>query len=426
MNSLQRIQPPVFPVQKVIMPEAGSFNLNNGIPVYMIDAGTEDIMRLEFTFKAGMIKENIPLVASTTNQMLSEGSIRYSSEELNKLFDFYGAFLNPYFEKDRAGVIVYFLNKHIEKVLGLMKELIFNPVFPENELNALMQKRLRWYLVNREKVQNMATEQFFESIFGKNHPYGHQVKEQDFEKVNTSQLKDFHSKFYSPDNAAIIVSGRIHPRIIDLLNNNFGDLSSKNIQPNEPNYKLEGTGQKEKHIIKKNALQTAVRIGSATINKRHIDYTGLKILNSILGGFFGSRLMKNIREEKGYTYGISSAISSFDFAGYKVISTEVAPKNLKNTIDEIFKEIKLLQEVPVSHEELSVVRNYMTGEMVRMFDGPFAIAESFKSVWEFGLDNSYYFRLSEKILNISPDEITELAVKYYKIDELYQVTAGLK
>jgi zinc protease len=150
----------------------------------------------------------------------------------------------------------------------------------------------------------------------------------------------------------------------------------------------------------------------------------LKVLDSILGGYFGSRLMKNIREEKGYTYGISSTVSSLDLTGYKIISTEVAHKNSRKAIDEIYKEIKLLQTVKVTKDEMAVVRNYMSGEMLRMFDGPFALAESFKSAWEFGLDNNYYYRLAEKIKSIDPDEIINLARTYYNLDELYEITVG--
>jgi predicted Zn-dependent peptidase len=188
MDNLQRIQPPVFPVEKVVIPEAKSVRLNNGVPVYLIEAGTEDIMRIEFTFRAGQVKEFKPLLASTCNMMLSEGSQNFSSEELNRLLDYYGVFLNQSAEKDSAGIILFFLNKHIEKVLELSREILFRPAFPEPELNALMKKRLSWYLVNREKVQNLAMDQFFESLFGKNHPYGYQVYAQDFENINPAFL----------------------------------------------------------------------------------------------------------------------------------------------------------------------------------------------------------------------------------------------
>ncbi len=425
MNSL-RIQPPVFPVEKISIPDTKFAHLNNGVPVYLIEAGTEDIMRMEFTFKAGQVKEFIPLLASTTNMMLTEGSVNYSSEELNRLLDYYGVFSNTGSEKDRAGIVLFFLSKHIDKVLELSREILFNPVFPETELHSLLNKRLRWYLVNREKVNNLANDQFYESIFGKQHQYGHKIDETDFERISQALVADFHTKYYTPANMAVIISGRIHNKSIELLNHYFGGLDTKNIYYEETENVLKGEKRKKVHITKKEAVQVAIKIGSSTINKRHPDYQGLKILDSVLGGYFSSRLMKNIREEKGFTYGISSSVTSLDLAGYKVISTEVDKKNLQKTIDEIYKEIALLQKTPVGKEEMSIVRNYMSGEMLRMFDGPFALAESFKSIWEFGLDNSYYYNFAEKIRTIEPDEITELARTYYNIDDLYQVTAGLK
>lgn len=424
MNDLQRIQPPVFPVEKVVIPEAKSYFLNNGVPVYTIEAGTEEIMRLEFIFKAGQVKESIPLLASTCNMMLSEGSENYSSEELNGMLDYYGVFLNQYADKDSAGVVLFFPNKHIRKVIELSKEILYHPVFPYPELNSLMKKRFRWYLVNREKVQNLAIDKFFESLFGNDHPYGHQIVESDFENLTPSILSEFHTKYYTPENMTVVISGKIHNSTEELLNSYIGNIISGEKETGESVKLIKSDKLKRVHISKPGMVQTAIRIGSASINKRHTDYPGLKILDSILGGYFGSRLMKNIREEKGYTYGISSSLSSLDLSGYKVISTEVGQKNCQKTIDEIHKEIKLLQNVLVKEDEMAIVRNYMSGEMVRMFDGPFALAESFRSVWEFGLDNSYYYRLAEKIKTIDSNEIIELARTYYNIEDLYEITVG--
>jgi predicted Zn-dependent peptidase len=424
MNSLQRIQPPVFPIEKVEIPEAKSYKLSNGVPVYTIEAGTEEVMRLEFIFRAGQVKESLPLLASTCNTMLSEGSVNYSSEELNRMLDYYGVFLNQSAEKDSAGIVLFFPNKHIQKVLELSHEILYHPVFPEPELTSLMKKRLRWYLVNREKVQNLAIDQFFESLFGKNHPYGRQVIETDFENITPALLSNFHTKYYTPENMAVIISGKIHNMTADLLNSYFGNIIRGFMKTEEPVGIIKSEKTKSVHISKPGMVQTAIRIGSATINKRHPDYPGLKILDSVLGGYFGSRLMKNIREEKGYTYGISSSLSSLDLSGFKVISTEVGRKNCQKTIDEIYSEIRLLQNLRVKEDEMAVVRNYMSGEMVRMFDGPFALAESFRSAWEFGLDNSYYYRLAEKIKTIDADEIIELARTYYNIEELYEITVG--
>ena len=267
-------------------------------------------------------------------------------------------------------------------------------------------------------------DQFFESVFGKRHPYGYQLTEHDFNNFNPALLMDFHTKYYTPENMAVIVSGRIPGNTVELLNQYFGDITPKKIYSAESTDILKGEKKKRIHINKSGTVQSAIRIGSATITKRHPDYPGLKMLDAILGGYFGSRLMKNIREEKGYTYGIRSSVTSLDLTGYKVISTEVNKNNCQNAIDEIYNEIGLLQREPVNKAELEVVRNYMAGEMLRMFDGPFALAESFRSAWEFGLDSSYYLRLAEKIKTIDPDEIILLANTYYNTDDLYEVTAG--
>ncbi|MFH0842687.1 MAG: pitrilysin family protein [Bacteroidota bacterium] len=417
-------KPPVVPVSPGRIPEAVSAGLDNGIPVYLIEAGTEEVMRIDFTFDAGQSMDNLPLISSTVNMMLTEGSENYTASRLNRILDFHGTFYNQYSEKDRAGIVIFFMSRHTEKILELSREMLFMPVFPETEFRALMKKRLRWYLVNRDKVSNLAMDQFYESIFGKDHPYGRQVVHSDFNNLNTELLRGFHSRFYSPGKMAIIISGRIHKDIVSLLNRYFGSLRLRSGKTPDKRAGFRQTDVRKVHIAKKGAVQTAIRIGSPSISKLHPDYPGVKVLDVILGGYFNSRLMKNIREEKGLTYGIHSIITSLILSGFKVISTEVSKKSTQIAINEIYKEIEILQRVPVEREELEIVRNFMLGEMVRMFDGPFALAESFRSVWDFGLDNSYYYNLASKIKSIEPDEITALAKTYYRIDDLYQVTAG--
>jgi zinc protease len=399
-------------------------NLKNGIPVYMIDSGTEEIERIEFSFGAGNTFETKPLLSSTTNFMLSEGTEKYKSTQISKMLDTWSAFSHPYTERDRAGIVIFFLNRHIDKILDIAAQILFYPVFPSPELKLLMKKRYRKFLVEKDKVYRLAADQFFESLFGNQHPYGRKTLPGDFEKMNCEILRDFHSTFYRPQNMAIFVSGKIHKDIVHLLNIYFGEIAIPPATIKTTSGFPSRQNDRIIHVAKKGAIQSAIRIGAPSINKRHDDYQGLKVLNVILGGYFGSRLMKNIREDKGYTYGINSSLVSLNLAGYISISTEVSKKFTRNAIDEIYKEIRRLQSEPVNKEELSVVRNYMLGELVRMFDGPFASAESFRSAWEFGFDNSYFRRFADRIKSINPDELMALAQKYYNIDDLYEVTAG--
>jgi zinc protease len=421
-----RVQPPVIPSGEISIPEASHFNLSNGADAFLLEAGTGDVVRIEFIFPAGQIREYLPLISSTTNLMLQEGSENYSASELHEQIDFYGAFIHLYSERDRAGLVVFSLNRHVAKILELSREILFRPVFPAEELRALMRKRLQWFRINREKMQNLAMDNFFEMIFGKKHQYGRQITEEDFGRIFPAMLADFHKAFYRPEEMTIIVSGKIPPVTRQILEDEFGKLSAPEVYREEYSTAIMGAARKKKHIEKPGSVQTAIRIGSPTINKRHPDYPGLKITDTILGGYFGSRLMRNIREEKGYTYGIRSGVSSLELSGYKIISTEVGSMYLEDSLHEIYNEIRKLQGEFTEKEELDSVRNYMLGEMIRMFDGPFSLAESFKSAWEFGLGSSYYYRFIEKIRTIDADEIKSLASTYYNIDDLYQVTAGSK
>ncbi|NMC39350.1 MAG: insulinase family protein [Bacteroidales bacterium] len=424
MSAKGRIAPLINPVSRFTPAPVKNIFLGNGIPVFLIEGGTEEVMRIEFVLKAGQVMESIPLQASSTNMMLTEGSVKYTSEEIKTLLDNYGIFYHLYSEKDTGGLIFYVLSKHTEKVFELASEILFNPVFPEKEFGVMMNKRLRWFLVNREKVQTLASERFFEALFGKEHPYGKPVTEKDYEMLNTGHLRNFFSDFYTPANMSIIISGKICENLQEILERHLGEKFPGSPPETSAEHYFNGSPEKKIYILKQGAIQSAIRIGSATINKRHPDYPGLKVLNTILGGFFGSRLMKNIREDKGYTYGIQSSAASLNLSGYKVISAEVSNKITQYAIDEIYREIRLLQKEPVRSEEMELVRNYMSGEMVRMFDGPFATAESFKAIWEFGLSVNYYSQFADTIMTITPDELLHLANKYYNTEDLYEVIAG--
>ncbi len=414
-----------MPVGPVRIPEAECFLLSNNVPVYTINSETEDIVRLEFIFRAGQTRENLPLLASFTNAMLTEGSASHTSEALMGRLDYYGAYISLYSDKDQAGLIVITLNRHAAKVISLVREILFNPVFPAKELNNLIKKRLQWYRINRERVQALAMERFLESVFGGSHPYGRKITEDDFGRIEPHLLADFHSRHYNPGNLSVVASGRISGNLVSILDKYFGNIKSRNTVAGEPAAAISGKSPARSVLKKRGAVQNSVRIGSSSINKRDTDYQGLKIVTTILGGYFGSRLMKNLREEKGLTYGVRSDLSSFDVSGLFIISAEINRENTGRAVDEIYNEIRILQSIPVEEQELNVVRNFMLGEMVRMFDGPFARAESFKALLLFGLGTEYYYRFAEKIKSISPDEITELARTYYKTDELHEIIAGM-
>ncbi|HOK26022.1 MAG TPA: pitrilysin family protein [Bacteroidales bacterium] len=424
MKTQKSDRPPVNPINIEFISQPEKIILSNKVPVYFIKGGNEEITKIDFVFRAGFTAEEIPLQSSTTARMLTEGSEHMTASEINHELDYYGITFNAASDRDSTIISAIFLNRHFTKALELLKEIIFSPRFPEDEFKTLMNRRLQWFLINREKVSTIATEYFFESVFGKSHPYGLRLNAEDFSRIKPAHLRNFHSRYYIPQEMTLFVSGKTPTGVIEHLENYVGSIvhypADRKKSPPLP------YGEKKRNLFipKEGAVQSAIRIGSQTIKRSNPDFSSLLIVNTLLGGYFGSRLMKNLREEKGYTYGISSYLVSLDLAGYLLIATEVGKKYTQKAVKEIFKEIKILQKEPVKDKELEMVKNYMLSDLVRMFDGPFATAESFRLVWESGMDMSYFQTLAQKIKSITPDEIIHIARSYYDTGELYTVIAG--
>jgi zinc protease len=167
-------------------------------------------------------------------------------------------------------------------------------------------------------------------------------------------------------------------------------------------------------------------VGKFWVPKSHPDFHALSVLVTILGGYFGSRLMANIREEKGYTYGIGSFVLSLKHVSYLVISTEVGNEYVELTLKEIAIEMKKLQTEPVSENELETVKSYLLGEFLRDFDGPFALSGSFKAINDFDLDYSFYDRYLTVLRNLTSGELMQLAQQYLNPEDFYTVVAGSK
>ena len=418
-------QPEFKKFEKIDFIETKKSNLQNGIEVYSINAGSEEVIKLDLLFEAGVWYQKAPLVASFTNALLREGSKNYSSAEISERLDFYGAYLHAYVEKDLACVSLYCQNKHFEKTIEIFADIIKNPLFVEEELNILLNKRREQFLVDSEKVKVIASKNFQQVLFGKSHPYGKHAGLEDFANFERKMLLEFYNDYYTSGNCKIIVSGFIEERILKLLDENLGRNEWNRKTLSYKNDILISTTPEQLHLFEKeDSVQSAIRVGKLLFNKTHPDIMGMHLLNMVLGGYFGSRLMTNIREDKGYTYGIGSFIVSLKHSGYFAISTETGSEYTSKTIEEIAREIKKLQKEKISSSELERVKNHFLGDLTRSFDGPFEMADSFKSLLEYNLDYNYINKLIEVIKSTSPNELLELANKYLNFDTMKIVVAG--
>lgn len=416
------IAPEYNPVQKLNLVSPHTIKLDNEIPMYYFNAGSQDVLRIEVLLKAGSRYQSAPLIAHIANNMLNEGTKSHSAAQIAETFEYYGAYIHTECDLDNASVVLYLQNKHLATLLPLMLELLTEAIFPEHELEIYLENAKQKYLVNQQKVNYLARKHFAHALYGES-TYGFMVTEEHYNNVEHSLLFDFYKQYYCAENMSLIVSGKVGENELNQINNIFSKIIKTNTAIKStldiPSYKAN-----KNHISKKDAVQNAIRIGKVLFNKTHEDYFDFQVLNTVLGGYFGSRLMSNIREDKGYTYGIGSAIVSLEDSGYFFISTEVGADVSNAATEEIYKEINLLINETVSDEELSLVKNYLSGTLLRSLDGPFALAEKFKSAHTFGFDMNYYNNMLKHIHAITPARIQQLAKTYLQPDTLTEVVVG--
>lgn len=424
MSQLNRKSAPIInPISTIpfILPE--KWNLSNGIPVWSLKAGSQELVKIDFIFDAGSWYQSQNLVAGLSNAFLNQGSTKYTAQEIAEVFDSRGAYLQLSADQQFGNVSILTLTKYLNDILNVTADIIKHPTFPEKEVATHIAKRKQQFIVENNKVKTLALKKFTQVLFGKGHPYANTNTINDFDKLTREDVRLFHSENYRFNRCKIVVAGNFDNSLNSLLDAYFGDHFNDG-DTIQPAHKPQPAVEKQHFIKKDDAVQSAVRIGKQLVNRDHPDFHGLSILTTILGGYFGSRLMANIREEKGYTYGIGATIVTFQHASYITISTEVGTDVCKQAVAEIYSEIEKLIHEPVQAEELDVVKNYLMGDMLRNFDGVFALSGSLRTLVESALDYSHYETYIDELKNITPERLQWLAQLYFQPDSWYEVVAG--
>ena len=423
---IDRAVAPVYgEVENIELIRAKPLVLANGLKLFSIDGGEQDLVRIEFIFSNSNYDPAKPLQTFATNTMLNDGTSELSSTQIADKIDYYGAFLQTEYANDHSTVTLFTLNKHLANTLPIVKAIISDSIFPQVELDTLIRNQKQKLSVSLEKNDFLSRKTFSHVLFGDT-LYGYDIAATDYDKLSRDQLSAYFKLAYQPKNCTVIISGKVNEDTITLIDKHFGSDWDNSVDVKENEFKFAmGSGQ-EHFLERADALQSAIRIGQVSINRKHADFPGLQVLNTIFGGYFGSRLMANIREDKGFTYGIGSALVSMKNTGYFFIASEVGAEVCSATLTEIEKEITLLKEQPVTEGELALVRNYMLGSMLGSLENALSHADKFKNVYFSGLDYDYYKNYINTVRNIGPAEVQALANQYLNFNSFEKVIVGKK
>lgn len=399
------------------------FRLSNGVEVYNVQAGTEEVVQIEWVFKAGNWFEEKKLVASATNFLIKNGTVKKSAFEINEFVDFYGAYLNRSCYNETAVVSLHCLTKQLAFILPLVQEIFLEATMPEEELLIYKQNMKQRLAVNLKKCDFVAGRKIDALLFGERHPYGVYSEMNDYDALQREELLDYYNAFYKNGHCTIFSAGILPSNYQDLLNKYFGALPLNKNEIKNIIHPIVPSSEKKWNILNDvEGVQGAIRIARACPLPTDPVFPKLQVLNVLFGGFFGSRLMTNIREDKGYTYGIYSYLMNHIHASAILISTEAGRDVCEATIKEVYHEMEQLRLHEVGKEELLLVKNYLIGTLLGDLDGPFHIIGRWKNLILHGMNESHFNYYVDVIKSIEPKELKQLAEQYLDPNDYYELT----
>ncbi|TAE68498.1 MAG: insulinase family protein [Bacteroidetes bacterium] len=422
---LDRKTPPPFQtIENINILPMQTKTLSNGVKFHSLSVGKQEIIKFEIVFFAGTNYENTKSLASSTAKMLFAGTKKYNANQINEFFDNFGAYHEVNVDLKHTTISIFVLRKYLKNVLPFLVEILEETNFPIDEWQIEQKKSIQNLILNLEKTNFLARQYFREKLFGENHSFGKKTTTKDIENLTIDDLKKYFKNYFQNKYFEIFLTGSFDEQETNLIDNLFSvmPIDSKPTENiwNQPNTDL----NKEFYLDMSDKMQTSFCMGNILFNQKHQDYLQMRILSTIFGGYFGSRLMKNIREEKGYTYGISSQVVPLVDTGYFVILADVKKEFYQNVLTEIHKEAKILQTELVSEAELSTVRNYLLGKFADSINTSFELADLFKNVYFSDLSYDYYHQYIKTIQMITPEEILSIAQKYLKTDLMTCVGVG--
>ena len=421
---LDRTSPPPFhSIQAFDLQEVGESRLSNGLSVFHLNAGSQGIFKIEILLRAGSWYADNYAHVPLALKMLNQSTLQRSSNEMANALDALGAFIEFTPGFDFSSINLYGLSKYFVPLIKLLEELLTKPAFKTEEFEVLKKKEIQKLALKLEKTSYVSSTKLRGSVFGTSHPYGKFFNSDEITQVCLEDIEAFHRECFN--NFDIVLSGALPSGFINDLDRILGHLILKKETAPDDIHPVQ-TDSHEIRIAKDDALQSSIKIGKNLFNRSHQDYIKLQVVNEILGGYFGSRLMKNIREEKGLTYGIYSHVYTFRYGGYFVIGTDVKKEFTNQAIDEIYKEINKLNSEAVPEKELEVVKNYMLGNFVSSIDSPFSLVDKFKAIHYQGLGYDFYQSFFDTVNTISPKEIMHISQKYLQPDSLINCIVGAK
>lgn len=419
--------PPVQPLHYKALPPFVRTKLSGGMPAWLVNYGVQPVVEVQLVFRAGAANQQVPGLAALAASMLSEGSRRLTNDRLAEEMDACGAYmqLSPGIEHTTLSLST--LTRTLPRALALVRELLTEPGLREADWAQLKQRQHNQLQVEHRSTAHRARQRFMPLLFGAGHPYATTLTPETLDALSLDQVAGYTRQLLCLPNAQVLAAGVFNET--ELLNTLQAELGAAiwTPQPAQPYHypalpAAPAPGLAVEHM--EDNLQCTLRVGHRGASRLHPHYHRMRLTNMLLGGYFGSRLMTNIREEKGYTYGISCQWASMVNDGYFIVGTDVGNEFVADTLKQIQLEIERLHNDLVPEKELETARAYLLGQILNHMETPFQVADILKSLAQYGLPPEDLQTGFETIATQTAEDVRTMAQTWLHPDQLVQVVAG--
>jgi predicted Zn-dependent peptidase len=403
-------------------PTPRRLTFKNGISLIGLHDPNLKLVRLDVRLLAGSCFQQKPSIAAATLKQITEGTSLLSAENIAEQLDYNGAYFEVLADRDFSVFTLYFPKSAASEILPIIRQLFDDAVFPQEKLAIYKNNSKKNLAISLEKTAYLSHRHFIANLFGEKHPYGASLNLADIDAIAREDIMEFYQTHFHAGNMRVFAAGNLDDSFQKLLDDTLGQLHGKTsntsvfIPPQPQTARLA--------VERENALQSSICIGKKLFNRKHENWEEMMVLNTVLGAYFGSRLMTNIREDKGLAYGIHSRMTSFLQDGMFLISADVNKNQARHAADEIYKELLRLTQEEITQKELSLVKNYLYGSFLRDFDGIFSQIERIVISDDFHFEDTYWETCLNVFKSVNASTLLNLANTYLQPDSMAEVLVG--
>lgn len=395
------------------------------------------LTKVDFIFEAGSAYQQKLLQAGAVNQLVGISTPHHSVQQIAEFIDSRGVAVDRDMDLLGSTLSVYFLPKYADELFPLLREMLTETLFPRHEFDIYLSKRRQQLQSNLLRTGYVARNLFYRALYGDKHPFGAYAVPADVDKLSLQDVTDYYQSRYPLQNAVFQLAGYVDDRLLDSYCRSFGGMNiNESLGSEVPTSEIGGIlswddlAPSPRPAVRKrrrigSAVQSTIRIGRL-LPWRWDDsrYTDFMVLNTLLGGYFGSRLMSNIREDKGYTYGIYSQTDVVRGTTIFYITADVNGDATEEAVKEIYKELQRLCDEPVSDSELALVKNYMVGDFMRGIDGIFERSDRWRMQQMTGATPLFDQHYCDSVASATPDSLLETARQVFRPRDLTEIVVG--